>query len=122
MAFQLSDDIMDVISSEQELRKEPGQDMKEGVYTLPVLYARDGGPHARELADLLATGPPADERLSRALQLVREDTSLNRARGAVTREVGRAIALAEGLAPGRARDALIHIARFLATRCGAAAS
>ena len=39
MAFQLSDDIMDVISTEAELRKEPGQDMREGVYTLPVLYA-----------------------------------------------------------------------------------
>src|SRR5207248_7523453 len=38
MAFQLSDDIMDVISSEEELHKEPGQDMKLGVYTLPVLY------------------------------------------------------------------------------------
>jgi heptaprenyl diphosphate synthase len=122
MAFQLSDDIMDVISSEQELRKEPGQDMKEGVYTLPVLYALDGGHHARELADLLAAGPPVDDRLSRALQLVRQDASLDRARDAVTREVRRAITLAEGLAPGEARDALVHIARFLATRCGAAES
>src|SRR5438093_2744181 len=38
LGFQLSDDIMDVISTERELGKEPGVDMKEGVYTLPVLH------------------------------------------------------------------------------------
>ena len=37
MAFQLSDDIMDLTASQLELGKEPGTDMKEGVYTLPVL-------------------------------------------------------------------------------------
>ena len=36
LAFQLSDDIMDVVSTQMELGKEPGTDMKEGVYTLPV--------------------------------------------------------------------------------------
>ena len=39
LAFQLSDDIMDLIASERELGKEPGQDLREGVYTLPVLHA-----------------------------------------------------------------------------------
>jgi heptaprenyl diphosphate synthase len=43
MAFQLSDDIMDIISTEEELQKPPGQDIREGVYTLPVLYALSGG-------------------------------------------------------------------------------
>ena len=39
LAFQLSDDIMDLIASERELGKEPGQDLREGVFTLPVLHA-----------------------------------------------------------------------------------
>src|SRR5881398_1473348 len=38
MGFQLSDDIMDVIAPDTVLGKEPGVDMKEGVYTLPVLH------------------------------------------------------------------------------------
>src|SRR5207253_7397023 len=69
MAFQLSDDIMDVISTEEELRKKPGQDMKEGVYTLPVLYALQRGARAEELASLLAEGPPDGDRLERALEI-----------------------------------------------------
>src|SRR5438477_356750 len=38
LGFQLSDDIMDVISSERELGKEPAVDLRLGVYTLPVLH------------------------------------------------------------------------------------
>ncbi len=117
--FQLSDDIMDVISTEEELRKQPGQDMREGVYTLPVLYALDDGASGKELAELLRPGPPTDERLKRALEIVREDGSLSRARDAVSREVRRAKSLGDRLEPGRARAALLHIAEFIAVRCGA---
>jgi len=60
MAYQLSDDIMDITSSQMELGKEPGQDLREGVYTLPVLrtLALDG-PASDELADVL--GHPLDD-------------------------------------------------------------
>jgi heptaprenyl diphosphate synthase len=119
LAFQLSDDIMDVIATEEELHKRPGQDMREGVYTLPVLYALRDGDRASELAAMLEEGPPQGERLQRALELVRFDGSLQQARAAVTREVTRARQLAESLSARSARDALVHIAEFTAERCGA---
>ena len=119
MAFQLSDDIMDVVSTEAELRKEPGQDMREGVYTLPVLYALQEEGTKGELAALLADGPLEGDRLSRALDIVRADGSLSRARDAVTLQVRRARSLADGLAEGLARDALVQLAEYLAVRCGA---
>jgi heptaprenyl diphosphate synthase len=119
LGFQLSDDIMDVISTEEELRKQPGQDMREGVYTLPVLYALQDGQGAEELAALLSEGAPSGERLQRALEIVRQDGSLTQARVAVSREVRRAKGLAEQLEPGRAQDALLNLAEFIALRCGA---
>ncbi len=119
LAFQLSDDIMDVIATAEELHKEPGQDMKLGVYTLPVLYALQDGQAGLELAALLSDGPPSGDRLARALEIVRADGSLTRAREAVSRSVRRARKLATALAPRPARDALVHIAEFLAVRCGA---
>jgi heptaprenyl diphosphate synthase len=119
LAFQLSDDIMDVISTEKELHKQPGQDLKLGVYTLPVLYALQDGEAGRELTALLSEGPPSGDRLARALEIIRDDGSLDRAREAVARSVRRARKLAGDLAPGPARDALVHIAEFLAVRCGA---
>ena len=56
-AFQISDDIIDIDSDPDESGKVPGTDLREGVHTLPVLYAlRDDGPDADRLRELLA-GP-----------------------------------------------------------------
>jgi heptaprenyl diphosphate synthase len=119
MGFQLSDDIMDVAASEWELGKAPGVDLREGVYTLPVLHALREGERKDELAEILAPGPPAGEHLDRALAIVRADGSLRHARAAVTEEVARAMEFARRLPEGRARDALVRLAEFIALRCGA---
>jgi heptaprenyl diphosphate synthase len=52
MVFQLRDDILDVIATDAELGKPAGQDLAEGIYTLPVLRALadpDVGPELRDL-------------------------------------------------------------------------
>ncbi|MFB3737530.1 MAG: polyprenyl synthetase family protein [Candidatus Velamenicoccus archaeovorus] len=119
MAFQLSDDIMDVAASQRELGKEPGVDMREGVYTLPVLHALTAGARRDELASLLGQGPPEGERLQAALEIVRAAESLDHARRAVATEVDRATGLAAQLPAGPSRSALITLAEYLAARCGA---
>jgi heptaprenyl diphosphate synthase len=119
MAFQLSDDIMDITSTQEELGKPPGQDLRQGIHTLPVLHALRDGDAGRELRELLALGPPHDDRLQRALELVGREEVLEPARRAVSDEVRRAIRLANGLPAGPAREAFVHLAEYLATRCGA---
>jgi len=39
MAFQIVDDVLDIVSTTVAMGKPVGNDLKEGVYTLPVLYA-----------------------------------------------------------------------------------
>src|SRR4029077_15224095 len=39
MCFQVVDDVLDVTRTEAELGKPTGNDVHEGVYTLPVIYA-----------------------------------------------------------------------------------
>jgi heptaprenyl diphosphate synthase len=58
MAFQVVDDILDVVSTDEELGKPAGNDLVEGIYTLPVLHALRGdeggalrGILGRELGD-----------------------------------------------------------------------
>jgi heptaprenyl diphosphate synthase len=118
LAFQLSDDIMDLTASQEILGKEPGQDLREGVYTLPVLHAL-GGPRGAELREVLEVGPPSGERLDRALEIVRAPGHLARARSAVVSEVDRAHAMTDRLPAGPARTALGQLAEFLAARCEA---
>jgi heptaprenyl diphosphate synthase len=119
MAFQLSDDIMDITASQLELGKEPGTDLREGVYTLPVLHALHQGPYGDELQRLLSHGAPTGEMLDRALEIVRSGGSIEHARRAVGEEVRRAVGLARSLPDGAARHALEQLAKYLAVRCGA---
>jgi len=119
MAFQLSDDIMDITATQLELGKEPGSDLRLGVYTAPVLHALAHDEQREELARILGHGAPDGELLDRALEIVRGGGSIDHARRAVTGEVGRAIGLARSLPAGPAQHALEQLARFLAARCGA---
>ena len=119
MAYQLSDDIMDITSSQIELGKEPGQDLREGVYTLPVLHALAVDDQREELARILSHGPPDGEMLDRVLDIVRSGGSVDVAREVATQEVRRATRLAERLPKGHATHALIQLSKFLAVRCGA---
>jgi heptaprenyl diphosphate synthase len=49
MCFQVVDDVLDVTGSEAELGKPAGNDVHEGVYTLPVIYALSGSAELRSL-------------------------------------------------------------------------
>ncbi len=119
MAFQLSDDIMDLTADRAVLGKEPGADLREGVYTLPVIHALRGSARREELRALLVSGPPTGDRLETALEIVRWDGSLNRSRVAVGEAVRAALDEAAGLPPGPVTDALVHLSGFIAARCGA---
>ncbi|MFZ6004153.1 MAG: polyprenyl synthetase family protein [Actinomycetota bacterium] len=70
MAFQVVDDILDVVATDEQLGKPAGHDIAEGIYNLPVIRALAGG-GAPELRALLG-GPIEGEDLERARKLVRE--------------------------------------------------
>ncbi len=53
IVFQLRDDVLDVVATNGQLGKPPGQDLAEGVYTLPVLHALAEPEIGPELSTLL---------------------------------------------------------------------
>ena len=57
MVFQLTDDVLDLIATEEFLGKPAGSDIREGTFTLPVLHAL-AGPAGSEIRNLLADGKP----------------------------------------------------------------
>ena len=112
IAFQLSDDVLDIAGQEDESGKVPGTDLREGVWTLPVLETfagRVGGGEA--LGRALKAGDVAG-----ALELLRTNGSIDVALEAVA---DRARGAREALAPipdGAARTALERLATFLTDR------
>jgi heptaprenyl diphosphate synthase len=110
MAFQLSDDLIDLVADPEVSGKVPGTDLREGVRTLPVLYALEDEAAAggHELADLLA-GPLEDADIARALELLRGSDGLVRAREEAGERVETAIA---HLAPFGDRPVVTALSRL----------
>ncbi len=86
VAFQLSDDVLDVASESAESGKVPGTDLREGISTLPVLHARrSNDPADARLLELL-DGDLTDESLrAEALTLLRGHSAMDAARADVRR-------------------------------------
>jgi heptaprenyl diphosphate synthase len=76
MAFQIVDDVLDVVATDEQLGKPSGQDLAEGVYTLPVIRAlRRNDAVAGELRSML--GSPLERGdVDRARKLVRADGAI----------------------------------------------
>ncbi len=69
MVYQLRDDVLDLVDVNNELGKPAGQDLAEGIYTLPTLYALADATVGDELRGLLGA-PLADADRERARKLV----------------------------------------------------
>ena len=71
MVFQIVDDVLDLTATDEELGKPAGNDMKEGVYTLPVLHTlAKGGSDADTLKSTLGKPLTVEER-NTVLKIVR---------------------------------------------------
>jgi len=96
MVFQLRDDVLDVIGTEEDLGKPPGQDLAEGVYTLPVLKALADPATGPALSALLGQRLGPEERdVARAL--VASSSGISATLAASRRFAARAAEAAAGI-------------------------
>jgi heptaprenyl diphosphate synthase len=118
-AFQISDDIIDIDSDPDESGKLPGTDLREGVHTLPVLYAlRDGGPGADRLRELLVGPIEDDAALTEALALLRGSAGMAKAKDTVARYATQAREELAALPEGPGRQALANLVDYTIHRHG----
>lgn len=119
MAFQISDDIIDITSAAGQSGKTPGTDLREGVHTLPVLYALGGdGPESARLRALL-DGPVTDEAsLDEVLRLLSGSAGMDRAKAMLAEYARQAHAELDALPAGPANDALYRLVDYTIERVG----
>ncbi|MBU2667694.1 polyprenyl synthetase family protein [Actinoplanes bogorensis] len=117
VAFQLSDDLLDIASESVQSGKTPGTDLREGVPTLPVLYALAGDDTDARLRELLSAGPITDDALhAEALGLLRESAAMKKARETVRSYAEEARARLAPLPDGSAKQAMAALCDFIADR------
>jgi heptaprenyl diphosphate synthase len=118
-AFQISDDIIDIDSDPDESGKLPGTDLREGVHTLPVLYAlHDSGPDADRLRELLVGPIDDDAALAEALALLRASAGMAKAKDTVARYAAQAREELAALPDGVGRQALANLVDYTIHRHG----
>ena len=117
--FQISDDIIDIDSEPDESGKLPGTDLREGVHTLPVLFAlQETGPGARRLRELLGGPVRDDEALAEALALLRASGGIAAAKATVAQYVNQAHAELAALPDVPGRRALASLLDYTVDRHG----
>lgn len=104
MAFQIIDDVLDVVSTTEALGKPAGNDIREGVYSLPVLLALDGPDGAALRARLGSTPTEAD--VAHALTLVRASSGVGGALAAARAHNDAAVAALARIPAGPVTDGL----------------
>jgi heptaprenyl diphosphate synthase len=116
VAFQLADDVIDVASDRAESGKTPGTDLREGVPTLPSLYARRSVLAQDARLVTLLSGPVAEQDVAEALALLRAHPALDEAQREVARWAARARSELASLPDGPARRALEEICESVVSR------
>jgi heptaprenyl diphosphate synthase len=119
VAFQISDDILDIASESDESGKTPGTDLREGIATLPVLYARrSADPAGKRLRDLVGRPITDEVELAEALGLLRDSDALAEARKTLQSYADAARAVLVKLPDRPARDALEAVVDLVIERTG----
>ncbi|MEU8173409.1 polyprenyl synthetase family protein [Microbispora hainanensis] len=118
VAWQLSDDLIDVAAPTTDSGKTPGTDLREGVHTLPVLYALTSDDPADARLRTLLSGPVAEEDVEEALTLLRAHRAMDQAREELIRWIDRAKDALAGLPDVPARTALIALCDYVVERTG----
>ncbi len=112
MVFQLRDDVMDVVASDDELGKPAGQDLAEGIYTLPVLFALRDPVTGPELRTLLGQ-PLAQPERDKARAIVSASSGITETMAVARRHVAEAVTASDRVGSRAVAAGLARLAESL---------
>ena len=118
IAFQLVDDVLDFVSTEEKLGKPVANDLREGKITLPLIYLmEEGNPEHREMVETVMRERGFESvKREDVLHLIGESGTLSRARSEALRYADEALDALNIFPPSQFRQALASVPRFIIER------
>lgn len=116
MAFQISDDILDYTANEKILGKPIGSDIRQGLITLPLLYASQYSPYKRVLRELMKTPEACQRNAAEIIAIVKTSSGIDYAYNICDRYLFKAKQELRGLPTGNCTSCLNKIADYIARR------
>lgn len=117
LAFQIADDVLDYVGSEDEIGKPIGQDIAEGFATLPLMLAKQDKAAAGRLEKLLQDGRKLNAvDAAEVVEIVRTSRAPNLALGRARELASKASKQVDALSPSQARNTLAALTGYVVTR------
>ncbi|QNF30675.1 heptaprenyl diphosphate synthase component II [Metabacillus sp. KUDC1714] len=114
MSFQITDDILDFTSTEEELGKPVGSDLLQGNITLPVLFALENPMIKAEVEKI--TNETSPNEIQPLLKKILESDVIERSAKVSDQYLQKAFEIVETLPKNRSRTSLISIAKYIGKR------
>ena len=115
IAFQIVDDILDFISTEEELGKPIGSDLAQGTLTLPSMILLERYPEDNPVKRLFQNRDK-QENIKQAIELVRNSSIIEECYAVASEYCARACRNLNLLPENASRQALIELANYIVNR------
>lgn len=116
LVFQILDDYMDLVGDEKNLKKEPGQDFRQGELTLPVLLHLETCSDSERQEVLALFELRKDQDLQRLLQLLKHSNSLQKTKDLAFKYLDEAVEGLNSFPDSVHKTALLKIATYVKDR------
>lgn len=116
MAFQITDDILDVVGDEAALGKPRGMDFYGGTPTLPLILAMNDGANGKRISELFSKKRKTAKDLSEAFMLLEDSEGVRKARDIAHQYSVRAMSAVDAVPDSVYKDALRALAETVVER------
>jgi octaprenyl-diphosphate synthase len=116
LAFQIIDDVLDIIGDHTSTGKRIGIDITEGKPTLPLIYAMSDQNNGKAIRSIFEKKDMSDEDVHNALQLIKKTDAAEKCITKAKEIIENAIPHLSCLADSVYKDSLIGLARYVVSR------
>lgn len=114
MAFQIIDDILDYEGSDKSIKKSAANDLKQGIYTIPLIYAYKN--NKDDFKDILGKDYYTEEDISEIVNLVRDNKGIEMAKELAEKYMKKCFKGIDRLPDNNYKTVLREIANWLLQR------
>jgi octaprenyl-diphosphate synthase len=115
-AFQIQDDILDLVGDESTVGKSLGIDVYKTKLTLPIIHFLRSAPHKHRLLMRSLLASPDPDRLEKIRNLILPTPSIGYAQMTARDLVSQAVASLDTLEDSQPKQALVRMAEFVVSR------
>ncbi|MCL2607717.1 MAG: polyprenyl synthetase family protein [Methanomassiliicoccaceae archaeon] len=116
MAFQMIDDVLDVIGDYRSTGKKAGMDIAEGKPTLPVIYAMSDSANGKRIREIFEKRESTDADLETVLEMIRKTDAIDRCMAKAKEMIEIAISHLSSIKDTVYKDSLTGLARYIVSR------